>query len=321
MKNRKINSTLAIVFTILSINISAQDYHFSQFDALVPSYQPALTGMFDDYKYRAASQYRNQWRPLATKPFSTFGMSFDMPVNNRWGLGGYLVNYDGARVFNAFSFIVSGAYKVTDPNQKKHLLTTGLQAGIVYKNINNSDLLFENQYSNGEFNPSLPSNENFQRLSKLVPEFNFGVYYEWIDELNDYHPYVGVSVFHITSPKESLLSTEADSRLPRRFMFNGGCKLDITKELEIDIKGMYQYQGKAREILFGSSGAYLIGESKTKVNLGLFYRVQDAAFIMTGISYEELTFNLSYDITTSGLSSYNNNQGALEFTLIYQPQK
>lgn len=321
MKNRKINSTLAIVFTILSINISAQDYHFSQFDALAPSYQPALTGMFDDYKYRAASQYRNQWRPLATKPFSTFGMSYDMPVNDRWGVGGYLVNYDGAKVFNAFSFIVSGAYKVTDPNQKKHLLTTGLQAGIVYKNINNSDLLFENQYDNGKFNPSIPSNENFQRLSKLVPEFNFGIYYEWIDELNDYHPYVGVSVFHITSPKESLLSTEEDTRLPRRFMFNGGCKLDVTKELEIDVKGMYQYQGKAREILFGASGSYLLGESNTKANLGLYYRIQDAACVMAGITYDELTFNLSYDITTSGLSNYNNNMGALEITLIYQPKK
>lgn len=168
MKKIKVISILILAFVVKT---NAQDYHFSQFDALVPTYQPALTGMFKEYNYRAATQYRNQWRPLATKPFSTFAIAYDMPIDQRWGVGAYIINYDGARVFNSFNLVASGAYRITDPGQKDHLLTTGLQMGMIYKNTNNRDLLFDSQYSNGTFNPELEDNEDFQRFSKLMPEF------------------------------------------------------------------------------------------------------------------------------------------------------
>jgi len=309
-------ASLILCFPLAS---KAQDYHFSQFDALVPSYQPALTGMFRGYKYRAATQYRNQWRPLATKPFSTFALSYDMPFQKRWGLGGYIVNYDGAKVFNAFNLVVSGAYKIMDPDQDVHLLTTGLQMGLIYKNINNSDLLFESQYSDGQFNSSLPSNENFNKLSKLMPEFNVGFYYEWTDKENMYHPYAGLSLFHVSSPKESLLANSESSRLPRRFMLNTGCKFDINEEIKADFKILHQSQGKARDWLIGASGSYFLEGQDLDLKLGCFYRVKDAFVIMTGLTYDDLTFGLSYDVTTSGLNEFNGGKGALEFTLTYKP--
>lgn len=306
---------------ITSLSIEAQDYHFSQFDALGQTYQPALTGVFDDYKYRGATQYRNQWRPLANRPFSTFALSYDMPIHPRWGVGAYLINYDGARVFNAFNLVVSGAYKITDPSQKKHLLSTGLQIGIIYKNINNSDLLFESQYDNGQFNPTLPSNEEFQRLSKIMPEFNMGFYYEWTDKNNVYHPYFGASIFHISSPKQSLLTNSSDSRLPRRYVLNTGSKFDVNDEVKVDVKGLYQYQGKAQEWVFGVTSSYLLGDQKTVLKLGALYRLKDAVSMLTGVTYEDLTFTISYDITTSSLRGFNGGKGAMEFTLSYAPSR
>lgn len=316
----KLNRIIAALIISMPIGLLAQDYHFGQFDALAPTYQPALTGIFSDSKYRGATQYRNQWRALANKPFSTFALSYDMPLKERWGIGGYLVNYDGAKVFNAFNVVVSGAYRIIDPNQTEHLLTTGFQMGIIYKNTNNADLLFESQYDQGQFNPTLPSNESFQRFSKTLPEFNWGVYYEWTDPENMYHPYFGASIFHISSPKESLLMSSEASRLPRRYQLNGGCKLEFNEKLEANVKGMYQYQGKAQEWVFGASGSYLV-EENTGVNLGCYYRLRDAVTILTGITYEDLSFMVSYDITTSGLKEFNAGRGALEFTLIYQPAK
>lgn len=317
MKN--IYKLLVIAVVTFPSILLGQDYHFSQFDALVPSYQPAQTGMFIDYKYRAATQYRNQWRPLATKPFSTFALSYDMPINRRWGAGGYLVNYDGAKVFNAFSFVLSGAYKIMDPDQEEHLLNAGLQMGLIYKNINNSDLLFESQYEEGQFNSSLPSNENFNRLSKLMPEFNVGFYYEWIDKNNMYHPYVGLSLFHITSPKESMLLSSESSRVPRRFMLNTGCKLDVNDEIKVDVKLLTQSQGKANDLVLGAGGSYYLNDQDVDLKLGLYYRVKDAFVVAAGLAYEDLTFMVSYDVTTSGLKEFNGGKGALEFTLVYKP--
>ncbi len=321
MRKNSILKFLAISGVLFSTSMVAQDYHFSQYDALVPTYQPAKTGMTDAYKYRAATQYRNQWRPLATKPFSTFALSYDMPINARWGAGGYIVNYDGAKVFNAFNVVLSGAYKITDPAQQEHLLTAGLQMGMIYKNTNNSDLLFESQYSDGQFNGQLPSNETFTRLSKLMPEFNMGFYYEWTDEKNDYHPYAGMTVFHMSSPQESTLMNSVDSKLPRRFLFHTGCKYQINDEFKVDGKVMYQYQGKATELVLGATGSYLLEEQKTDLMLGCYYRNKDAVVLLTGVEYEELTFTLSYDITTSTLKEFNGGKGALEFTLSYRPAR
>jgi len=317
---KKIISTLIILIAFV-LKSNAQDYHFSQFDALVPTYQPALTGMFKDYNYRSATQYRNQWRPLATKPFSTFAIAYDMPIDQRWGVGGYIINYDGARVFNSFNLVASGAYRITDPGQKDHLLTTGLQMGIIYKNTNNRDLLFDSQYSNGTFNPELEDNEDFQRFSKLMPEFNLGFYYEWIDPRNKYHPYAGASIFHVSSPKENLQNTDEATRLPRRYLFNTGSKFDISKEFKADLKFMYQMQGKAREFVLGAMGSYYMMENDLDLNLGVYYRWDDAIIISCGMDYKELLFMLSYDITTSGLKDFNNGFGALEFMMAFRPKK
>lgn len=315
---------------IYSSKVDAQDYHFTNFDEIEPMLNPAQTGMFTEYKYRAATQFRNQWRSVATKPFTTFALAYDMPINDRWGVGGYLINYDGAKIYNAFNFVASGAYKITNPNQEKHLLTTGLQAGVIYKNTNNLDLLFDNQYSQGTFNGELPSAETFLKFSKTMPEFNFGVYYELTDESKRYHPYAGISVFHISSPKESVLIESTDSKLPRRFAFNGGSKFNVSKEFDLNLKGLYMLQGTARELVIGligsyrlngqSVGSYSIKEQNLEMFFGANYRHKDAVGIVLGLQYDVLRYKISYDITTSTLNTVNNGKGAIEFSMVFQPQ-
>ena len=319
----------ASIFLIAS-GINAQDYHYTQFDVIEPMLNPARTGMFDQYKYRAATQFRNQWRSVASKPFTTFALSYDMPINDRWGIGAYLINYDGAKIYNAFSFVASGAYKITSPNQNKHLLTTGVQAGVIYKNTNNLDLLFDNQYSQGTFNSEIPSAETFLKFSKTMPEFNFGIYYELTDDTKRFHPYAGVSVFHISSPKESVLIESVDSKLPRRFSFNGGSKFNISKEFDLNVQGLYMMQGTARELSLGllgsyrlngqSIGSYSIKEQSLEMFFGANYRHKDAVGIILGLQYDVLRYKISYDITTSTLNTVNNGRGAIEFSMVFQPK-
>jgi len=324
---------ISLASTLLLITKSealAQDYHYTQFDEIEPMFNPARTGMFKEYKYRAATQFRNQWRSVATKPFTTFSLAYDMPINERWGGGAYLTNYDGAKIYNAFNFVVSGAYRITNPKDDKHLLTTGLQAGVIYKNTNNLDLVFDNQYSKGTFNNQLPSEETFIRFNKTMPEFNYGIYYEFIDGSKRFHPYAGISVFHITSPKESILTESVDSKLPRRFSFNGGSKFNITKEFDVNVQALYMMQGTARELAFGllgsyrlkgqSVGSYSIKDQNLEFFFGSNYRHKDAIGIILGLQYDYLRYKISYDITTSTLNSVNDGRGAIEFSMVFQPK-
>src|SRR5690554_4437686 len=182
MKIKQLKAILIASILCLPMTLLGQDYHFSNFDALVTGYQPALTGMSTKYQYQAASQYRSQWRPLSTKPFATFAFSYDMPLNERWGFGGYFANFDGAKVYNSMNFIASSAYRISDPIQNEHILTVGLQAGLIYNNVSNRDLLFESQFDNGRFNSAVPSGENFNSYNHMMPEFNMGIYYKWADD-------------------------------------------------------------------------------------------------------------------------------------------
>jgi type IX secretion system PorP/SprF family membrane protein len=323
---------IGIVFSLFLIaqSLKAQDYHYTNFDEIELMLNPALTGTFNDAKYRAAAQFRNQWRSVASKPFTTFSLGYDMPLNERWGVGAYLTNYDGAKVYNAFNFVVSGAYKIIDPKKDEHSLSTGMQIGVIYKNTNNLDLLFDNQYSSGTFNAELPSAETFVRFNKTMPEFNYGIYYEYTDDSKRYHPYAGISIFHITSPKESILVESTDSKLPRRFAFNGGSKFNITKQFDLNAKALYMMQGTARELVLGflanyrlqgqSIGSYSMKEQSLQFFFGGNYRHQDAVGIILGLQYDVLRYKVSYDITTSTLNSVNNGRGAIEFSMVFQPK-
>lgn len=319
------NFILTIALSLTAVLSYGQDFHFSQFDVSPVRLNPALTGQNSDYNYTAAVMYRNQWRNLTTKPFSSFNLSYEMPIDRRWGVGGYISNFDGARVFNEFNMVASGSYSISRPGNKRYQLTTGLQAGFINRNINDRDLTFNNQYEAGGFNPDISSEENLERLSKFMPEINFGIYYKYLGKSSrsKFVPYIGASVFHVTSPKaEFLEGTEETPRLPRRYVIHGGAEIMFTREFTADVKFRTQWQGRASEYFFGTDLNYKIDYStNTSIRGLLYYRVKDAFVTGFGITYMNMTFITTYDITVSTLNEFNGSRGALEFSMIFQPKR
>ena len=124
-------------------------------------------------------------------------------MNARWGVGAYATNNDLAGFINAFNFMISGSYQISDPLQNKYKILTGLQAGVLYKRIDQQEFIFDSQYSNGGFNEDIPSGEMFSKNNLVVPDFNWGVAYVHTDKESKIRPYVGASLFHINMPKES----------------------------------------------------------------------------------------------------------------------
>lgn len=290
----------------------------TQYDASPLVLNPAKTGMLDGSQYRSVAQFRSQWGTVTNKPFTSTSLAFDMPLDERWGIGAYILNNDAPRVYNSFNFVISGAYEIMDPSQDEHSLSVGLQLGTIYKKTKQKDLVFDQQYSNGVFNQNLPSGENLDQEDRILPELNMGFAYEMDDESKTFNPYAGLAVFHITSPDESLLPTTEESRLPRRYQFHGGSRIDVHERIELRPNLLIARQENLMEYLGGLHGSYEFqDEGRTEVLLGGGYRLDDAAYAMAGVELQEFIFRMSYDFNTSGLKSYSRGNGGWEFSVVY----
>jgi type IX secretion system PorP/SprF family membrane protein len=193
---KKIALFLALGLFIVT-TLSGQDIHLSQYDASPIIQNPANTGVDKNMKYRIVNQYRNQWDAVAYKSFISTALAYDMPLKEKWGVGGYVLNDNSSRVFNSFNFTLSGSHDIAMGNQDKHHLLIGLQAGIIHKKMRTGNYSFDSQYSDGSFDTDLPSNEVFEKEVRLMPEVNMGFAYMNTDKSLRYNPYGGLSLSHI----------------------------------------------------------------------------------------------------------------------------
>ncbi len=317
---KRIINIIAFLAATFPVCITAQDFHISQYDMFPMYMNPALTGNYlgegGDYKLHAI--YRSQWRALAAKPFSTFGAGYDMKYQ-KFGLGGYILNNrSGVANFNTMNIQLSGSYFITDPEKSPHLLNTGMQLGIFYKNFDPNKLLFDSQYdySTGEYNSTINSGENFQRNSMVKFDANFGIFYKYRDEQKKVWPFAGVSVYHVSLPTENF--TEKESKVPMRINVQGGCDFIVDEKLKLTPTVLYMSQAKATEINVGALAEYKLNDNKdVNYNLvfGANYRLQDAVIIQAGVKKNNILLRMSYDVNVSYLNSYTSGRGAFEITL------
>ncbi len=299
---------------VMSCALRAQDAHFTQFDASTMMTNPAMTGMFDHSDFRMSTNFRSQWGSL-TNNFLTTGFAFDMPVNERFGAGVYMLNYDMAGAVNSFSLGVSGAYNIADESAD-YLLTVGLQGGMIYKKINDNELIFDNQYSDGFFDSDLPTGENFERGGRLMPDVSLGIGYKSVDRRKTVNPFANFAAFHLTTPDEAILGI-AESELPIRWSANAGALIEVTDELYVKPMAMYQKQGNDQEINIGVLGDYEIDGTVYNAIFGAGMRMKDAIIAHVGIKHRNNIYRFSYDLNTSPLKEFTNKRGAIEFSIQY----
>ena len=85
------------LFTVISSIAVGQDFHMSQYQTIQMYQNPGKTGVFNDIytkgaDYRAAIDFRSQWRSVGIHPFVTMYAAYDQMIYERWGVGGYIVN-------------------------------------------------------------------------------------------------------------------------------------------------------------------------------------------------------------------------------------
>lgn len=323
--------TIAILcFAVVALG---QDVHFSQYYAAPVHLNPALTANFNGV-FRVAANYRNQWFLIPTQnqkaPYQTVQGSFDMPVlreklgNDGFGFG-LNVYHDraGNGVLSTTCALASIAYHKAVDRYGRSRISLGLQAGIVNKRVNLSNLIFENQLdqATGFWNENLANGETgFSDGSILYPDVNIGALWTSAPKTK-FRYYIGFGANHLSQPRETFLG-DSKNRLRVRYVVHGGMEIFTSKRQDFSFAPtfLFMLQNNAQQYQTGLGFNYEYTE-----DLGYFGSVSarfstgnaDAVIIGAGMEFYNVRLGVSYDINFSGLRTATRAQGAIEVGAVY----
>lgn len=309
---------MTILISLLLGKVAAQDFHLSMYDAAPLFLNPAMTGLIDT-KMRAHVQYRTQWSAVAFKPFTTALVSFDMPSKGKWGFGGQITNMRaGLSNYNVLQILGSASYAVPLDKAKYHQLSFGLQAGLTQKRAEYQVLSYDAQWTTaagGSFDRTLPNNENFVRGVQFQEVVNFGALYYYSKQQSRINPFVGVSGFNLTQPKESFFGS--DNRLPMRFYMHTGVRVNVNELFYFIPKVLIMKQINVIEQTYAIDAGYYVKGEKFYLLAGFVYRASDANVGYIGLKKDSYILKLGYDVNTSSLRNTSKARGAFEISLTY----
>lgn len=305
----------------LSLEMQAQDLHFSQFMNNPLLTNPANTGFNPDHDYRVGASYRNQWTsiPVPYKTMSVWGdwQVFKNRFENGWlGLGGVLLrDVAGSGNLTSTKAYASAAYH--QELGYKSLLSAGFNVGYASKSVDLTKFHFESQWTGKFFDGGYPSGENFAYTQVGYLDLQAGLNYAYFASDNLYIN-GGVSMMHINEPNETFFSTATnDTKVPRRYNVFANASIKLNDQWIINPNAYYSGQAGASEVVGGLMAQYnLSGDGETQLIGGAYMRVGDAAVAMLGLEFKNIRVSFTYDATMSSLKNYNGSQGGAEFSIM-----
>ncbi len=322
---------------MLSFGASAQDPHFSQYNASPLNINPAMTGVFSG-NYRLTAIYRSQWGSIlkneSVPMFRTFSASFDLrlPVpsskHDAFGVGITFMNDKaGESEFGTNNVALSFSYLKAVDNEGKHFLNAGFQAGIGYRSINYANLRFGSQFDGTGFNPNIVSGETFGNDNFTFFDLGAGLFwYSFPKKRTNY--WAGVAVAHLNRPNQSFFEG-ADANLFMRISGTAGLQVPIGSNLDLLPSLLILSQGPAFETQIGTYVKILFEPNSADGNafyIGPSYRIvrgedraiaSDALILGTRFDYSSFSFGFAYDLNFSELTAATNSRGAFEVSAIH----
>lgn len=329
---RRLSSMVCRLLTIIcglwTMNSSAQDIHFSQYNSSPLTLNPALTGFYSG-DYRITANYRSQWGSISDA-YRTIAGSLEFTT-----LKGKL-KYDhlavGLQFFNdksgeiemgTNSIAFSAAYRKALGSKRKNALTLGVQAGILMQKLNMDKVIFDSQYNGVTVDPTQPSGEMISGRSNVVPDLAVGLLYHTAPGKR-FTLYFGGSYYHLLEPHISFLSG-SDYKLSAKYVGHIGSQIELGRIINLLPSAVYYQQGGARQINAGTYFQFVLNdddwEELTAFSLGAWARVAnpkpDAFIIGARLDYWNFVMSLTYDINISNLKAVSESRGAYEISIIY----
>ena len=306
----------------LSIQLHAQDIHYSQFGRSPLNINPALTGLFKG-DVRFIGNYRSQWNKIPVN-YMTFSGGVEQKFinssmeNSLFSAGLYL-NHDEAGDLKLSNTGVNLAASFTRRLSTKHYLTAGIQIGGAQRRFDASKLQVDSQYDGDQFNGNLPTQEAFENTRVFYGDLSGGLNYRFQNADNRMKLDFGVAVFHANTPDKSFYKN-GNQILDRRWSYYGMTTFGIGNSIDLGLQAIGQFQGPHQEILVGGIGKIHLNQERDKelaFGLGLSYRLADAWVPSVVVDYRMWSFGFSYDVNSSPFNIASYSRGGPEFSLIY----
>ncbi len=289
----------------------AQDLRFSQYNLSPLVLNPALTGFFPgDYRFSAI--YRSQWGNRNSL-FSTPAISFDMPIevafasSDAIGAGIYIANdNEGGGILSTQHIMLSGAYHKNLDDDQRHTLSFGVQLGYVQKSVDQTKLIFGDQYDQGTASFSNQSNEMFNSsLSYFNVNLGFNYFFKASDvlKLN-----AGLVFDNIIQPKESFYEPTSNgvNRRSVKPVYLLGAEYDLNPKITLEPGLRILTQSKSSDIFLGSNIGYHLNNSiGLTIWGGAWYRIKESVVLSFGMEVKKIRVGFSYDTNVHGLSGSN----------------
>jgi len=327
-------------FTILSFVlcagiVSAQDLHYSQYNAAPLELNPALAGL-NNCDYRVVANARTQWSSISGfgNGYNTFGASADFAVgkvtkvNSFAGIGIAVgADFAGATSYNTNFASVTAAYHFMLDRRGNSSFSAGLQVAINHRGFNASSATYDDQYNpvTGQRDASLPG-ENFARTNMLYVDAGLGILYSQYFKQRKHNIYFGLAVNHVNEPNLSWTNSGLFSmsgsgdKLYAKVTFHGGGSFQVGDKTWIMPTFMMLFQGPSQEYDFGALVRMRLGNtiSTTFLYAGAQFRAPFDAFVpQIRLDYKGLGIGFSYDINVSKLTPASQTIGAPELSITY----
>lgn len=296
------------------------DPHFSQYYANPMWLNPALTGVIDG-NMRLNLNAKQQWSGVGSG-YNTAAVSMDFLATEKLGIGLNILDQSaGTAGFNYFTAYGSIGYGIPISADGMKMLHFGLQAGIINRSFDPNKLQLDNQWNPiTGFDPTTPSFETYTTTNAMIFDASAGIFYYDGDPEHNANLFAGISVAHLTQPKDPFAVGGLNSKLPLRYVLHGGLRFRVSDDVDVTPHAFYISQQHNEIKAFG-----LYSEIKTQDNkgliLGAMYRWDDAAIADVGYHLGNLTIGVSYDFNTSALRAASNGQGGFELSISYNFHK
>ena len=323
---------LLIIALFISSFGFAQDVHFSQIQESPLWLNPANAGFMDGY-FRAVANYRNQEMAMGNA-YQTMAISVDASLlktkKNKAYLGlGLFVFNDRAGVAKMGTTQGQIHINAIIKTSKKSKLGGAVYIGFNQNSANYASLTYANQYNGKEIDNTLGSGEVVTYGSFLNTDVGAGLNYEFssanIDMLRDdiFSLKIGAAAHHLNQPVQKFASGST-YKLPMRFVGNVQARIDI-KETKFAIlpSVIYLRQATASEITVGTHLRYRFKnptkvtgvKSETGINIGVYYRVNDAIIPQVNLDMGKYAIGVAYDLNISKFKQVSKLNGGFEIYL------
>jgi type IX secretion system PorP/SprF family membrane protein len=202
----------------------------------------------------------------------------------------------------------------------KSMLSAGFAASVGSKSVDADRLIFNNQWTETGFDPTLPNGESFSGLREGYLDLSAGLGFFARTSLHNY-VFLDASLHHLNQPRISFL--DARQALGLRPVLAAGGRFSLRGTTAVLPRVQFSSEQNARQLIAGANFSWGLDYTWDGNQLigGLWYRYGDAVIVNVGTRLNDLQLMLSYDLNASGLTPASNGYGAVEFSLVYVGRK